>query len=85
MLAKNKINYVYLSIVVFYFVSYSYLNFFDNLPKIAFSKGSLPLVILYFTANFILLVSFFFEEKININKLIFLWVLLIIPYLKFFF
>ena len=85
MLAKNKINYVYLSIVFFYFVSYSYLNFFDNLPKIAFSKGSLPLVILYFTANFILLVSFFFEEKININKLIFLWVLLIIPYLKFFF
>ncbi len=84
MLIKNKINYIYLSIIVFYFISFNYLNFFDNIPKISFSKESLPLVILYFTANFILLVSFFFEEKININKLIFLWLLLIIPYLKFF-
>ncbi len=84
MLVKNKINYIYLSIIFFYFISFSYFNFFDNLPKLAFSKKSLPLVVLYLTANIILLISYFFDEKINIKKIIFLWILLIIPYLKFF-
>tara|TARA_B100001093_G_scaffold520372_1_gene615167 strand:+ start:1044 stop:2333 length:1290 start_codon:yes stop_codon:yes gene_type:complete len=83
MLTKNNINYVYTIVFILYLIFFYNLNLFNNLPSFSFSRKSIGIVIIFVLINFVILISYFYEEKINLYKVFFLWFLFLLPFLRF--
>ena len=82
MLTKNNINYVYTIVFILYLIFFYNLNLFNNLPSFSFSRKSIGIVIIFVLINFVILISYFYEEKINLYKVFFFMVFIFATFFK---
>ena len=83
MLINSKVNIFFLLIYLIYIFCFFYFDLFLNLPNLAFSRESISLVIVFVTINLIIAISFFLEDRVSIKKIAIMWLMLLIPFLRF--
>lgn len=85
MLKKINSYLIWSLFLIIYLVIFNYFGLFNSLPKKSFSIESLPIVIIFFLSNLFILQTYVLKNEINTQKIILVWLLLLVPYLRFIF